>query len=64
MVVLVEPHDARGEHEGPHPALRFEVDDEPDELADAQGFQNASQAGATLGDLMAGKFGSGSEDKE
>jgi len=27
-----------------------------DQLADAQGFQNASQAGATLGDLMAGKF--------
>jgi len=27
-----------------------------DQLADAQGFQNASQAGATLGDLMADKF--------
>jgi len=27
-----------------------------DQLADAQGFQNASEAGATLGDLMAGKF--------
>jgi len=27
-----------------------------DELADAQGFQNASQAGATLGDLMADKL--------
>jgi small subunit ribosomal protein S1 len=27
-----------------------------DELADAQGFQNASQAGATLGDLMASKL--------
>jgi small subunit ribosomal protein S1 len=27
-----------------------------DELADAQGFQNASQAGATLGDLMGAKF--------
>jgi len=27
-----------------------------DELADAQGFQNASQAGATLGDLMSSKL--------
>jgi small subunit ribosomal protein S1 len=35
-----------------------------DELADAQGFQNASQAGATLGDLMAGKFSSSSDDEK
>ncbi len=38
-----------------------------DELADAQGFQNASQAGATLGDLMGAKFRqatSGTKDKE
>ncbi len=36
-----------------------------DELADAQGFQNASQAGATLGDLMADKFkGMGDKAKD
>ncbi len=33
-----------------------------DELADAQGFQNASQAGATLGDLMAEKFKTATAD--
>ena len=32
-----------------------------DELADAQGFQNASQAGATLGDLLGDKFKGGDE---
>jgi small subunit ribosomal protein S1 len=38
-----------------------------DELADAQGFQNASQAGATIGDLMTAKLRqatSGSSDKD
>jgi small subunit ribosomal protein S1 len=37
-----------------------------DELADAQGFQNASQAGATLGDLMSSKLrqASSSGDKK
>jgi len=37
-----------------------------DELADAQGFQNASQAGATLGDLMGAKFrqATGAKDKD
>ncbi|MBK6917122.1 MAG: 30S ribosomal protein S1 [Deltaproteobacteria bacterium] len=33
-----------------------------DELADAQGFANASQAGATLGDVMAKKLGGKEED--
>ncbi len=33
-----------------------------DELADAQGFANASQAGATLGDVMAKKLGRRDED--
>ncbi len=34
-----------------------------DALADAQGFSNVSEAGATLGDLLGGKFGSGDSDK-
>ncbi len=35
-----------------------------DELADAQGFQNASQAGATLGDLMADKLRKATAEKD
>ena len=35
-----------------------------DELADAQGFQNASQAGATLGDLMSDKLRKASAEKD
>jgi small subunit ribosomal protein S1 len=35
-----------------------------DELADAQGFQNASQAGATLGDLMSDKLRKATAEKD
>ncbi|MCX4245795.1 30S ribosomal protein S1 [Paraliomyxa miuraensis] len=35
-----------------------------DELADAQGFQNASQAGATLGDLMSDKLRQATSGKD